>query len=137
MSDTTSTVTSDDVTANYAKNHLPKNLYDFLKWVALVAGYAVLAAYVAIAGYWDLPNTTAIVGTLSALLPLLGVLIGVSSANHTAQVQARNDATVVGSLNLEDSTNGAPTNVYLSVNSLEDLKNKDSVVLKVNEVTTK
>lgn len=56
-------------------------LYDFLKWLVLVALPAIGTLYFALAGIWGLPYAEEVLGTLVALELALGTLLGVS--NHS------------------------------------------------------
>jgi hypothetical protein len=61
---------------------MSNNVYDMLKWVALVALDAVGVFYNTIAAIWSLPFGDEILRTCAAASLLLGAVIGVSSANY-------------------------------------------------------
>ena len=57
---------------------LSDNVYKILKWVGLIAIPAI-ATFVGVVGpLWGLPNTDAIVQTITAIGILIGALIGAS-----------------------------------------------------------
>ncbi len=59
---------------------LPSKVYDFLKFVALVLLPALGTLYFALAGTWGLPNAEQVVGTITAIDTLLGVLLKASTS---------------------------------------------------------
>ena len=60
---------------------LPDNVYQFLKWLGLIALPALATFYGVIGKVWDIPHTTEIVTTITAIGVLIGTLIGVSQYN--------------------------------------------------------
>ena len=56
--------------------------YDVLKWVAQYLLPGMTAFWLALAGIWGLPYGEQIGGTFAALDTFLGILLGISSANH-------------------------------------------------------
>lgn len=61
---------------------LPNNVYDFLKWFALIALPAFGTFYAVVGTTWGLPYVEPIKTTCLALGTLIGACIGVSSANY-------------------------------------------------------
>ena len=57
-------------------------MYDALKWIAMMVLPAIGTLYCALSGIWGLPNAEKIVGTITAVDTCLGVLLGISSAQH-------------------------------------------------------
>lgn len=57
---------------------LPDNVYQFLKWVGLVACPALAVFYGTVAPAWGWPYPESVVLTINALGVLVGVLIGAS-----------------------------------------------------------
>ena len=57
---------------------LPDNVYNILKWAALIALPALAVFYGTVAPAWGWPATDSVVLTLNALAVLIGVLIGAS-----------------------------------------------------------
>ena len=68
---------------------MSNELYDILKWIAMVLLPALGTLYFALAGIWNLPMGEEIVGTITALDTFLGVLLGISSAQYN-QANAQN-----------------------------------------------
>ena len=64
---------------------MSNNLYDILKWVALILLPAMATFYAAIAAVWGLPYTEQVVGTITAVDTLLGTLLKISSSNYKNQ----------------------------------------------------
>lgn len=61
---------------------LSDNVYNILKWLALIAIPAVGVFYSAMASAWNLPYADAIAQTCNALAVLIGTLIGVSTISY-------------------------------------------------------
>lgn len=61
---------------------LPDNVFNVLKWIAtyLLPGLGTL--YFALASIWGLPYGEQIVGTITAVVTFLNVLLGISTANY-------------------------------------------------------
>jgi hypothetical protein len=57
-------------------------LYEWLKWICLIALPAIAWFYGAMADTWGLPYGDQIVTTLNAVGTLIGILIGVSTYNY-------------------------------------------------------
>lgn len=64
---------------------MSNNLYDILKWVAMILLPALATFYAAIAAIWGLPYTEQVVGTITAVDTLLGTLLKISSDNYKKQ----------------------------------------------------
>lgn len=61
---------------------MSNNIYDVLKWIALVALDAIGVFYKAVATIWGLPLGDEILATCAALSMFIGTLIGISSAQY-------------------------------------------------------
>lgn len=61
------------------------NVYDIMKWVALILLPALATFYAALAAVWGLPYTKQVVGTITAVDTLLGTLLKISSDNYKKQ----------------------------------------------------
>lgn len=61
---------------------MSNNMYDILKWIALVALDAIGVFYNAISGIWGLPLGDEVLATCAALSLLIGTLIGISSEQY-------------------------------------------------------
>ena len=66
------------------KTLLSNNLYDVLKWVALIALNAIGLCYLSVATIWGLPYGEEINRTCQALSLFLGTLIGISTAQYNS-----------------------------------------------------
>lgn len=60
---------------------LPDNVYNFLKWLGLIALPALATFYGIVGKVWGIPHTAEIVTTITAVGVLIGTLIGVSQYN--------------------------------------------------------
>jgi len=63
---------------------LKDNVYDVLKWIAMVVIDAIATCFAVIAQAWgmDMAIVSPIVVTLTAIGTLIGAVIGVSTAQH-------------------------------------------------------
>lgn len=61
---------------------LPNKVYDVLKYVTQIVLPAIGTLYFAISGIWNLPYAEQVVGTITAIVTFLGVLLGIASANY-------------------------------------------------------
>lgn len=61
---------------------LNDKVYDVLKWLALVALPALGTAYVSLAPVWGWPLADEVAKTVTAVCTLLGVLLGISTAQY-------------------------------------------------------
>lgn len=65
---------------------LSTNYYDVLTWIAQIFLPALAALYLAMAGFWSLPFSEQVVGTIMALDTFLGLLLGFSTAEFHKKV---------------------------------------------------
>ena len=61
---------------------LPNKVYDVLKYVTQIVLPAIGTLYFALSGIWGFPYAEQVVGTITAIVTFLGVLLGISSANY-------------------------------------------------------
>lgn len=61
---------------------MSNKVYDVLKYVTQIGLPAVGTLYFALSGIWGLPYAEQVVGTITAVVTFLGVLLGISSANY-------------------------------------------------------
>lgn len=66
---------------------LSSGAYDILKDVATIILPAIAVFYAALAGLWHFPFVTEVVGTISAVVVLLGTLIKITSVRYAAAVK--------------------------------------------------
>lgn len=57
---------------------MPDKLYDWLKWICLIALPALAVFYFTISKIWGLPYGAEIPATINAVAVLIGALIGIS-----------------------------------------------------------
>ena len=63
---------------------LRNDIYDVLKWIALIVLPAVATLYGALAGIWGWPFADEIVFTITAIDTFLGALLGISNLQYKA-----------------------------------------------------
>ena len=61
-------------------------VYDVLKWIAMYLLPALGTLYFALVGIWGLPYGEQIVGTITAIDTLLGVILGISTVQYNKRV---------------------------------------------------
>ena len=61
---------------------LNDKIYDVLKWLTIVALPALGTAYAALAPVWSWPLADEVAKTVTAVCALLGVLLGISTAEY-------------------------------------------------------
>lgn len=66
-------------------------VYDVLKWIALILIPAIGTLYFALAGIWGFPYAEAIVGTLTAIDTFLGAILGISTSMYKKNQNESND----------------------------------------------
>lgn len=64
---------------------LNDRVYDWLKWIVMVAIPALTVAYVALSGIWGWPYADEIAKTSAAVCTLLGALLGISTAQYNKE----------------------------------------------------
>ena len=68
---------------------LPDRVYNFLKWLCLIALPAIAVFIKPVFDAWGIPNAEPIIITINALAVLIGALIGVSQICYSkSQVAA-------------------------------------------------
>lgn len=103
-------------------------LYNVLKWIAQMALPGLGTLYFALSTIWGLPYGEEIVGTITAVDAFLGVILGVSTASYN-----RNGKD--GTLQIDTTDPGK--DVYrLNLNTLDGIKDKSSITLKVDPKAT-
>lgn len=66
---------------------LSNELYDKLKWVAMILLPALSVLYLALAGLWNLPYPEQISGTIMAIDAFLGAILGISTKNYNKEIE--------------------------------------------------
>ena len=62
-------------------------VYDVLKWIALIALPATATLYAALAKIWGMPYELEIPATIMAVDTFIGVLLGVSTYNYNKEAE--------------------------------------------------
>lgn len=107
---------------------MSNKVYDFLKWVVLIAIPAFGTFYQIMANVWNLPAANEVATTSLALATLLGALIGVATANYN-----KSDSKFDGTLQITNAADPTvPTNYNFDVGDLDALEQKGEVTLKVD-----
>ncbi len=66
---------------------LPDNVYDILKWIALVALPALITFYGVIGAACNIPYTDTVLTIAVAFDTMMGTLLGISSNNYNKSKQ--------------------------------------------------
>ena len=61
---------------------MSNEMYDALKWIAMILLPAIGALYFTLAGIWGLPYAEQIVGTITGIDTFLGVILGISTSKY-------------------------------------------------------
>lgn len=101
-------------------------LYDFLKYLALIALPALGTLYFTLAGIWNLPAAEQVVGSIVAIDTFLGVLLGISSTKY-------NSATAKGTLAVHETGDKKTFSLELDGDPEYELQGKDQVVFRVKK----
>jgi hypothetical protein len=99
--------------------------YNSLKFVAMILLPAVGSAYFSLAAIWFLPAADEVVGTITVVDTLLGILLGISTAQYNKTVNVPDGELLVSEVDGEK---------YLSLGvsgRVEDLTSKGEVRLRV------
>lgn len=70
---------------------LDDKVYEFLKWLGLIALPALATFWGVIGKVWEIPHTAEIVTTVTAIATLIGALIGVSTRAYNQEKEEEND----------------------------------------------
>ena len=108
---------------------LHDKVYDIMKWVVIIALPAFSTFYAALANIWGFPEADKVVGTITALTLLLGLLLGVSTLSYN-----KSDAKYDGSLNVEQTEDKLVYTLDVG-DALENLASKKSISLKVTPLS--
>ncbi|MBQ1754116.1 MAG: phage holin [Bacteroidales bacterium] len=67
---------------------LSNKTYDLLRWIADMVLPALGTLYFALAGIWNFPYGEQIVGTITAIVAFLDVVLGISKRNYLKEQEA-------------------------------------------------
>jgi hypothetical protein len=106
---------------------MSNEVYDFLKYVALVLLPAIGTLYFAIASIWHLPAAEEVVGTIVAVDTFLGVALRFAQKSYDGS-----DSKYDGFIDITTSANGGKS-YMLNLNSdPSEIDVKSEVLFKVN-----
>lgn len=116
---------------------LQNKAYDKLKFVALVLLPALSAGYFSLAQIWHLPRAEEVVGTITILDTVLGLLLKSSSTVHQ-KVEQEAEKTVDGALVVTDDPEDGTRYLALHVSRevMNDLENRNTVKLAVSPASS-
>ena len=106
--------------------NMSNRTYDWVKHLVQVVLPAAGAAYFSLSNFWNLPNSEAVVGTVTILATFLGVVLNIS---HNAYVH--DDARFDGLIEHEYDEDGMPKMTLIVDEDLLDLREKGEISLKV------
>lgn len=106
---------------------MSSKLYDFLKKLAQIWLPAVGSAYFALAAIWGLPAADKVVGTITVVDTLLGVMLNISKNQYVASGEQFD-----GTVHVEPNEGGTSVKLSLDPNDLVD---KSQITLKVSSKT--
>lgn len=106
---------------------LSNELYDRLKFFAMVVLPAVGSLYFGLAGIWGLPKPEEVVGTIVVLDTFLGVVLGLSSKRYNEAAEESYDGTL--EINAHDSS---IIHTLELTTAPEELGKKNTIVLRVS-----
>ena len=66
---------------------MSNKMYDILKWITTVVLPAIGTLYFALAGIWGFPYGEQIVGSITAVVTFLGIVLGISSAQYKKKTE--------------------------------------------------
>lgn len=113
---------------NNNKKYFSDSVYDKMKFLTTIVLPAIGVLYFALSGIWGFPYGEQVIGSITAIVTFLGVVLGVTTSNYN-----KSDAKYDGSLNVND-TNPEVDLYSLELNdSLNTLYDKDSVTFKVKK----
>lgn len=65
---------------------MSNKVYDVLKWITTVVLPGIGTLYFALAGIWGFPYAEQVVGTITAVVTFLGVLLGIASNTYSKTI---------------------------------------------------
>lgn len=83
---------------------LSNEMYDLLRYIADMILPAVGTLYFALAGIWNFPYGEQIVGTITAVVAFLDVVLGISKKNYYAELEMPTDDDLLAMTEDEEET---------------------------------
>lgn len=105
---------------------LKAKTYNQLKTIVTIVLPALVTLYIGLAALWEWANTDKIVGTVTLITALLGVLLKIVKKNYD-----KSDAQYYGQVNVVPSPEGDLLTFKMNPAAIAD---QDKIVLKVNKV---
>lgn len=102
-------------------------VYEKLKFLALVLLPALSTLYFALGNIWGLPSIEQVVGTVAAVDTFLGVILGISTKAYNASPDK-----YVGAMNIMTNDEGVKLYSLELNNDPSELDTKKSVTFKIN-----
>ncbi len=107
------------------KAFLSNEMYNALKWIALVLLPGCAALYLGLAALWGLPSPNEVAGTITLVDTFLGVLLGMATKNYNA-IPPKFD----GALEINEHDTRIVHQLSLETTP-EDLGRQNTILLKV------
>jgi hypothetical protein len=83
---------------------LSNEMYDLLRYIADMILPAVGTLYFALSGIWNFPYGEQIVGTITAVVAFLDVVLGISKKNYYAELEMPTDDDLLALAEDEEET---------------------------------
>lgn len=83
---------------------LSNEIYDLLRYIADMILPAVGTLYFALSGIWNFPYGEQIVGTITAVVAFLDVVLGISKRNYYAELEMPTDDDLLALAEDEEET---------------------------------
>lgn len=106
---------------------LSNKAYDILRFLVQIFLPAFAALYAGLASLWGWEHVTQVVGTSSLVAVFLGTLLGLSRKNYLQETSSFDGVLVFD----ENNINADPLTLHLDATSLDELKGKTEVKLRL------
>lgn len=83
---------------------LSNEIYDLIRYIADMILPAVGTLYFALSGIWNFPYGEQIVGTITAVVAFLDVVLGISKRNYYAELEMPTDDDLLAMAEDEEET---------------------------------
>lgn len=83
---------------------LSNEMYDLIRYIADMILPAVGTLYFALSGIWNFPYGEQIVGTITAVVAFLDVVLGISKKNYYAELEMPTDDDLLAMAEDEEET---------------------------------
>lgn len=103
-------------------------VYDKIKIVVIIIIPAIITLYSSLASIWGFPYAEQIIATLAAINVFLGVIMKISTSTY--------EKTYDGTLHVDTVTDNSTDRYLFEVDDLDNISDKDHIMLKINTVGT-